>query len=891
MKREHAATEGAATKRMRAWIGRLVSRLRRLFRVTAGGDTARSSPADRFRNPEKARDQRPDSPASLHPVRKQAAISSLAIKESEAEATEPGAHRGLKADRPPGKEVAPSGPPNAEATASASSHAPHSTCDTSEALEDEGVPSTIADNLVRPGHAREPVDREPGSVVPDSPPPHPRPEAHMPETEVRDVTASASPVESADFEGPENLDEPGRPIPERDPTADHVAGGTEFDTPTSPPVPGAAARPDSEMAATSRSSVPQARQLRRVAPENRGGRPRGTDGLADEAASAAPTGEGDVARSRSPRPELVCWKEGMAWVVGVEVPDELAEQDLRVLDGEDKDLEKDQLHELRWRLTDPLGPVTVRWSDEAAIEAERCFDASKYRVFKVARSGVNGRGVSRVTRGNYIVIAPGALTRDEVVGGRAPIAPENVIPEQAGILAHHLLVQGETDVLVLDQGGTARVEVRPSTATAYKLLGHRIEDAHTGAGPLFAREPPRFCVEGVAEPALFVVGVEGPSPGRRSRQAATSFDEVRTWLDDKQPGWFFVRAYDATDELLESLDFRYAKGLEAIEIDEHSPLPGPQGHRPVKVVLRVAPGVVVSPLDGPAMITPFELALAEGVFFLAARPDAGRATWRLRSETGDGVDVVVHAPRVWWAFTADGDEEKPHAWTDGFQTLSTDDLLPTSPMRLSVLLPEPGWADEVLVGLRDGSPRRVPVPRTERVLHYPLRNLGEDDALRRADGPCDLLMSVRTRATEHGPVVVGAVRLTADRLPERERDRRLDLSYQGAPRLMSQMTRLGRLGTAHRRAVKELRKTWYQKARRGGPTEAREFIRQALALAAAILDHEPTRRLSSRWNRRAQLLAGLDPTAVASWQRRLRASGSRGGRMAADAARGEARRA
>jgi hypothetical protein len=254
------------------------------------------------------------------------------------------------------------------------------------------------------------------------------------------------------------------------------------------------------------------------------------------------------------------------------------------------------------------------------------------------------------------------------------------------------------------------------------------------------------------------------------------------------------------------------------------------------------------------------------------------------------VDVVVHAPRVWWAFTADGDEEKPQAWTDGLQPLSTDDLLPTSPMRLSVLLPEPGWADEVSVGLRDGSPRRVPVPRSERVLHYPLRNLGEDDALRRAEGPCDLLLSVRTRATEHGPVVVGAVQLTADRLQEREREQQLDLSHLRAPRLMSQMTRLGRLGTAqHRRAVKGLRKTWYQRARRGGSTETREFIHQALALATAILERESTRRLSSRWHRRVKFFAGLDPTAVAIWQRRMRAFEPPGRRMAADVARGEAR--
>lgn len=171
-------------KRMRAWIGRLASRLRRLFRVTAGGDKAGTSSADRSRKPDKTRDQTSHPPAGLRPVRNQPAISSLAIKESEA--IERDAHRGLKADRPPDTEGAP--------------------------------------------------------------------------------------------EGPENLDEPGRPIPERT-TADHVASGTEFDTPTSPPVPGAAARPDTEMTATSRSSVPQARQLRRVAPGKRGGRPRGTDGL------------------------------------------------------------------------------------------------------------------------------------------------------------------------------------------------------------------------------------------------------------------------------------------------------------------------------------------------------------------------------------------------------------------------------------------------------------------------------------------------------------------------------------------------------------------------------------------------------------------------------------
>lgn len=174
-------------KRMRAWIADIVSRLRRFLR---GGRR-------------ELVEGRGTSEAAAGLV-DSSAISSLAIKESESE--EPNEMRIEDL------ECVPSGPPNVEATASASSRAPHSKSDTSEVLEDEGVTSTTADDLVRPGHAREPVDREPGSVVPDSPPS--RPEAHVRETEVRDVPASASPVEFDDFEVPESSHEPGRPIPE-----------------------------------------------------------------------------------------------------------------------------------------------------------------------------------------------------------------------------------------------------------------------------------------------------------------------------------------------------------------------------------------------------------------------------------------------------------------------------------------------------------------------------------------------------------------------------------------------------------------------------------------------------------------------------------------------------
>ena len=846
---------------MRAWIADIMSRLRRVFvrgrtqRTQERGERERAPAEEPPREIEVAVEQQSTGSSADNSAIPTRPITDFPSGEADQQV------RGSKTDQTPEKAVAPTAPVT-EAMASGAS----------EVRKPEGVPRTIADYpLAKPEGVDEPADREPSTIVPDAQPSPSCQKLTPPEAQAP-TAANTDAVELDAFEGPENLVEPSGPILNRDSTAEHVAGGAESDSaPTSQVMPSEPVRPDSEMTTTSAlpPSASRPSPSSRVAPEKRGGRPRGTGGPADEGASVpdAP----DVARVRSSRPELVCWRQGMAWVVGVEVPEELAEQDLCVVDVEGNNLQEDQLHELRFPLMDPLGAVTVRWSDAASMEAERCFDASDHRIFKVAKSGISGRRVAQVTRGNYVVIAPRALSRDEAAGGTAPVAPENVIPEQAKVLAHHLLVEGKGDGLVLNGSGPSRVEVRPSTATVYELIGNIIEDAHTGAGPLFGREPPRLRMEGAAESLLFVVGVEGPSPRPRSRQATVSFDKLLDWLDDNEPGWFYVRAYDANDELLESLDFRYVKGLEAIEVDELSPLPGPHGHRPAKVVFRVAPGTVVSPVDGPPEIASLDPVRADGVV-LPARPDAGRSTWRLSAGTGNCVDVVVHVPRIWWALTASGNADEPHAWSDRPNMLSADDLRPTSPMHLSVLLPEPGWADEVTVGFRDGSPRRHPVLRSERVLQYALRNLGESDALRGAGGTCDLLLSVRTPVTEHGPVVVATVQLT-EKPPEEERAERLDLSCLKAPRLMSKMTQLGRIGTAQdRRAVKRLRNTWYRKARRGGRTETREFVRQALALAAALLEREPARRLPSRLQRHARSLSAQDPTAVASWQRWLRAS-------------------
>jgi chromosome segregation ATPase len=59
-------------------------------------------------------------------------------------------------------------------------------------------------------------------------------------------------------------------------------------------------------------------RLRAIKPIDRGGRSRGS--------VKEKGGNGLEERSRSLKPELICWKEGPAWIIGVEVPEELESQ-------------------------------------------------------------------------------------------------------------------------------------------------------------------------------------------------------------------------------------------------------------------------------------------------------------------------------------------------------------------------------------------------------------------------------------------------------------------------------------------------------------------------------------------------------------------------------------
>jgi len=349
-----------------------------------------------------------------------------------------------------------------------------------------------------------------------------------------------------------------------------------------------------------------------------------------------------------------------------------------------------------------------------------------------------------------------------------------------------------------------------------------------------------------------------------------TFADLRQWIEENEPGWFFVRLYDRDANLIDSLDFRYAKALHAVDLDAHSPLPGADGHVEVLSRFRLDPGPCTVRETGSPRSVVLKAGHDDGQCCVAIPVNRGKVALEVRCARSERfAPIHLAIPRVWWSVTNDAGNVPIDRWWDRPLTFAGEQFRATAPDCLALRLPWAGWAERVSIGWRGRSRRDRIVLRAEDVVKLPLRDLGDELSVLAADVPSCLELSVRAEGVWYGPVLVGTVPPRASPAPT-TRCRPLLLHVLSAPRLMTVLSRVGRSKGARRTAVRKLRRAYYRpRASCGGDHE--EFIRQGLALLAAIADGESSAHpISDRWARRARLLGASDPTVVAEWRRCLR---------------------
>ena len=607
----------------------------------------------------------------------------------------------------------------------------------------------------------------------------------------------------------------------------------------------------------------------RIAPIERGGRPRGQQEVTEADRSIS----NERSRKLRPqRPELVCWLQGMAWVLGVEMP-EGCQEAIRARQGADLILEEDDTQYACLRLKKPFESVEFTFGEKANVDPKSWqIPASRFRLFKLAGAhGTRGRAVRQGTSGRFLVVVPDSWNWSLDLAGAAFGASEFVSTGKCNACRFDLpLEQGKILSLKTPEGETVPI---PCATDHFELTGNRILDAHMEAGPLFGIEPPQLSLLDPTSQErkvnTVVVGEEGSS-GRKGtwRAQAESFEDIRPEIVRRGTGWFFVRLYDDHDDLIESLDFRFAAGLKDLHVENGSALPGASGHSEALIVFRHSGDCAVRSLSsGPLM----PVAFSEGsIVHVPPKPEYDDSKWIVRDCAGFQIPLTVLVERIWWAIAQGLTETEGLKWTSLPFSLSREDFLATSPSFVHFRQPRPGWAEEVRIGFVADRSRAVHLSCSDRHFVVPLREFGSARELQEsATATFKVWVTPADSMAERLESVVGSVS-SAARPAERITEQYF-LRIQGIPphKLMGALSELRKCARGPiRRIISELRRGRYPATRAWCcPSTREEFVCDGLCVLALAIEHPETliRRhtIRERWLRRAEVAATRFPERMA----------------------------
>jgi len=465
----------------------------------------------------------------------------------------------------------------------------------------------------------------------------------------------------------------------------------------------------------------EARKKRRsvIPPEERGGRPR--RGSADR--------EHGKPRRRLPatsRPEIICWKRGPEWVVGVEGPDDISQDSISVLQANEP-LSEDDFRAGCWPLAtlDPAAKVQVVVGTHNR-KINLPLGDGEWLLFKLSGTGLEqGRMVKHVSSGSYLAIVPKNWQRDEEKAGSPPTTPEPTFLE--GYLAHffELTQSASSRIAFRDQLGQSIV-IDPGGPRFY-LDGLEIHDQSEQMGPLFGSAPPRLgIINGHwSDVQTIVVGQEGS--GRQRWRASfepkadLTHQELPHQVLKREAGWYFVRFYDSAGQLIDSLDFRFVAGLKKISIPAAGPIPLPDGHVAQTVEVHHDAGYHVKQAGKECPDLKVEWCTDKTILTIPPTAQCDRTRWYIfpADDHGKKVEFTILVERLWWSLSSD--DKEPSRWEDRPVQLRPEDFSATSDRAIWLRLPKPGWVSDVAAGFRRGGSRCFSVKVTDHAVPIPLR--------------------------------------------------------------------------------------------------------------------------------------------------------------------------
>jgi hypothetical protein len=454
-------------------------------------------------------------------------------------------------------------------------------------------------------------------------------------------------------------------------------------------------------------------ESKRVEPGKRGGRPR----------TPQPR-ESEVIREQSSlqlRPEIVCFERNRQWVLALEVPEDSLPSSSLIISQNGSPLTEDESREGRWSLGQAFGQVAVRSVEGDLVkEFELGEHGNNYLLFRL--SGKRGRRLKYLSSGAYLVIVPDNWKRADVFYGSAePVA-------LAGYQAYYCLLEKGADENITFRTPEDQPFVIQSKRSRFELVGTQVNGASEDIGPLFGNGPPRIrALDNQAWKGIgkIVVGEEGGGKG----QWRKSFSPISDLIDQDLPaevkakkgGWYFLRFYDKQDELVESFDFRFARGLRQIKIFQPSPIPSEHGHGPARLEFVHDPGCIIRLAGRQAANLNIQSENEKTTVIVPPDPAFDQTYWDVRVTSTVRVKIQLLVERVWWGLGKENASSVSISMSDKPIFVNREDFAATSNTILKIWFPRPRWVYNVLLGFEKSKRRRHRVEVTKRDISIPLR--------------------------------------------------------------------------------------------------------------------------------------------------------------------------
>ena len=428
-------------------------------------------------------------------------------------------------------------------------------------------------------------------------------------------------------------------------------------------------------------------ESRRLRPIQRGGRkPYGTQDEKPQERDSKP---------RRPKPEFVCWEKGRQWILAVELPKELYSNGDVVVTQNSRQLEKDTSRDYCWRLTEAFGKVFVNSIEPVDLGKE----GENYLLFKL--SGENRREGRLVkskspSSGDYLVVVPA----DWKIANDIAVSNQQI---NVGYQAywHTFDMADNRKMIFTTSKGEKKIQ---SNAPVFRLIGSSLNDASENIGTLFIENPPRISAHDITDwndVGTIVIGDIGENKWRA--EVPLTLEEATQNLPkevlEKPSGWYFLRFYDKHDELMESLDFRFVRGLKKIKIPNFHPFPELEDrHETVQVEIMHESDFVIESANVNSINISVKSTKSTTVLSIPPNPDYDKTIWRIGHGSGSKVELTILLERIWWGIGTD--VEKPSVWKDQLETLTKESFEATSNSALWLRFPTQRWIKRATVGFQ-----------------------------------------------------------------------------------------------------------------------------------------------------------------------------------------------